>query len=244
MYRRLLGFLERLGSCVGHPAFPHRVLEGLQDVVPFDLYALSARRSACGLFLFDDHYGSDVARIWIDAFDHKNSAMIPGPQAGAYQDQLQITDWRYPRNTEFANEFIRPQHIGHTMAVVLKDAENKPERIVGLQRGLQDRPFNEHDLMAMRLLLPHLQNYFWIHGKLQQFGPFRFHPAELGRHGHRLSRREAEIASLLCLRLSMPEIATRLGISVRTVETHVSHIYEKLDLIDRADLLRRCSGGM
>ena len=55
IYRRLLGFLEKLGSCVADPAFPHCVLEGLQDVVPFDLYALIVRISACGIFLFDEH---------------------------------------------------------------------------------------------------------------------------------------------------------------------------------------------
>ena len=44
----------------------------------------------------------------------------------------------------------------------------------------------------------------------------------------RLTRRELEIAGLLAEGLSNKEIAARLVISQRTVETHVDHILSKL----------------
>jgi DNA-binding CsgD family transcriptional regulator len=43
-----------------------------------------------------------------------------------------------------------------------------------------------------------------------------------------LTQRETEIALLLSVRLSMPEIADRLFISRRTVEKHAERIYAKL----------------
>jgi pimeloyl-ACP methyl ester carboxylesterase/DNA-binding CsgD family transcriptional regulator len=50
-----------------------------------------------------------------------------------------------------------------------------------------------------------------------------------------LSPREAQVLRLLAEGASNNEIATRLGISVKTVERHVTHIYRKLGAGGRAD---------
>jgi predicted ATPase/DNA-binding CsgD family transcriptional regulator len=51
-----------------------------------------------------------------------------------------------------------------------------------------------------------------------------------------LTRREREVAALLAEGLSNKEIATRLVISQRTVETHVDHILGKLGMTSRAQV--------
>jgi DNA-binding CsgD family transcriptional regulator len=51
-----------------------------------------------------------------------------------------------------------------------------------------------------------------------------------------LTRREREIAGLLAEGLSNKEIATRLVISQRTVETHVDHVLGKLGITSRAQV--------
>jgi DNA-binding CsgD family transcriptional regulator/tetratricopeptide (TPR) repeat protein len=51
----------------------------------------------------------------------------------------------------------------------------------------------------------------------------------------RLSRREREVLGLLCQRLTDPEIADRLFLSPRTVESHVAHILQKLDAANRRE---------
>ncbi|NUT02078.1 MAG: helix-turn-helix transcriptional regulator, partial [Hamadaea sp.] len=51
-----------------------------------------------------------------------------------------------------------------------------------------------------------------------------------------ISTREAEVLALLGEHLSNAEIAARLFISVRTVETHVSSMLRKLDAPDRRAL--------
>jgi DNA-binding CsgD family transcriptional regulator len=56
-----------------------------------------------------------------------------------------------------------------------------------------------------------------------------------------ISARESEVLLLLGERLSNAEIAARLFISVRTVESHVSLLLRKLELPDRRALARRAA---
>ena len=53
-----------------------------------------------------------------------------------------------------------------------------------------------------------------------------------------LSEREREVLKLLALGQTNQEIAAMLFISVRTAETHRAHIMQKLQLSNRADLVR------
>ena len=53
-----------------------------------------------------------------------------------------------------------------------------------------------------------------------------------------LSERELEVLSLIALGHTNSEIAGQLYLSVRTVETHRSHIQQKLGLSSRAELVR------
>ena len=52
-----------------------------------------------------------------------------------------------------------------------------------------------------------------------------------------LSPREVEVLRLIALGHTNAEIGERLFLSVRTVETHRSHIQRKLNLTTRADLV-------
>jgi len=51
-----------------------------------------------------------------------------------------------------------------------------------------------------------------------------------------LTRREQEVAALACQGLSNADIAERLVVSVRTVESHLYSAYGKLGVSDRAGL--------
>ena len=53
-----------------------------------------------------------------------------------------------------------------------------------------------------------------------------------------LSKREKEIFQWLVRGYSNQEVADKLGVSVKTVESHRAHVLEKLSLHSRADLVR------
>lgn len=61
---------------------------------------------------------------------------------------------------------------------------------------------------------------------------------ELSEGNRELSARETELVRLIALGFTSREIATQLQLSRRTVETHRSRIYRKLDLTTRAELVR------
>jgi DNA-binding CsgD family transcriptional regulator len=54
-----------------------------------------------------------------------------------------------------------------------------------------------------------------------------------------LTRRELEVLELAAEGFSAPKLASELGFSVATVRTHFAHIYEKLDVGDRASAVAK-----
>jgi len=75
--------------------------------------------------------------------------------------------------------------------------------------------------------------------------------AELGRRARRareeadmrahLTRREIEILEYVSLGLTVRQVATRLGLSPRTVETHLAKLYRKLGVRNRVQALSRAA---
>jgi two-component system response regulator NreC len=54
----------------------------------------------------------------------------------------------------------------------------------------------------------------------------------------RLTGREREVLKLLAEGVSAKQVATRLGLSVKTVDVHKTNLMRKLDLHDRAELIK------
>lgn len=63
-------------------------------------------------------------------------------------------------------------------------------------------------------------------------------PCEPREQAGRLSSRELEVLQLIALGYTQQEIADRLSVSVKTVETHKARISDKLGLRTRAELVR------
>lgn len=66
--------------------------------------------------------------------------------------------------------------------------------------------------------------------------------ASRGRHGADLTEREAQVLSLIAQGASNPDIARELGVSVKTVQNHVSHVLAKLQVADRTQAALRVRG--
>ncbi|MGH2661044.1 MAG: response regulator transcription factor, partial [Actinomycetota bacterium] len=56
-----------------------------------------------------------------------------------------------------------------------------------------------------------------------------------------ITPRELEVLGHLSRGLTMRQVATRLGVSIRTVETHVAKLYRKLGASNRVQALARAT---
>jgi two-component system response regulator DctR len=66
---------------------------------------------------------------------------------------------------------------------------------------------------------------------------------ELREQISRLTKRECEVLSYVCEGATSKQTADKLGIAVKTVEVHRSHIMDKMQATNVADLVRRVSEG-
>jgi DNA-binding NarL/FixJ family response regulator len=75
-----------------------------------------------------------------------------------------------------------------------------------------------------------------------QLGEFARGARETARALAQLTPREREVLALLAEGLSTRQIATRLKLSARTVESHIGRVYEKLNVRTRVQALYRAAG--
>jgi len=78
--------------------------------------------------------------------------------------------------------------------------------------------------------------------KQRSLGVYVPHPADRSTNDHGLSRRERDVVALVVEGNSNQQIADKLFISVRTVETHISHIFAKLGVSSRLGVVSVMSG--
>jgi two-component system, NarL family, response regulator NreC len=110
----------------------------------------------------------------------------------------------------YAREALRAGASGY----VLKEAADE-ELVAAVRAAIDGRSFLNPELAARVASAP----------------PLRTGPPD------DLSEREAEVLTLIALGHTNAEIAAQLYLSVRTVETHRSHIQQKLRLSSRAELV-------
>jgi DNA-binding CsgD family transcriptional regulator len=125
-------------------------------------------------------------------------------------------------NEEFYIDFARPNGLEYGLSPC---APIGP-LILAANRSRSGPEFSERDGRVIEILSGHLGNFF----KMLEHASASGNPShqEIRFNIPRLSRRESEVAQLLCNGCSAPEIATKLFLSARTVETHIFHIYAKL----------------
>jgi len=98
---------------------------------------------------------------------------------------------------------------------------------------------SEHKFMNIIALLEQIMGMFNISVEDTIKGLASSEEKKTGENtfDEKLSKREAEVAKLICIGLSNKKIAEKLFISEKTVKTHVSNILGKLDSKDRMQLI-------
>lgn len=157
-------------------------------------------------------------------------------------------------STRFYNEFMKPQSVYHVMIIGLKPRGRPPFGFIGLHRSLSDRAFSASEVAKADLLAPCLRGAVErIQGRkladrAQELNAPRSEPParlvgeeELSRRMlvFGLSPREQDVVALVYQGLSSTQIASRLHISVRTVDNHLRSVFEKTGVHNRTALVYR-----
>jgi DNA-binding CsgD family transcriptional regulator len=238
-WRRLFEFVHDLLATpdveTAVPALVHQ-LEGL---VPADcgvaLFRVEDKLPVC---IASPAYAAPRVREFNNYFNRRCPVRPPPP------DQIMgPIQWIHYRDTEYHTDFNRPLRIAHSLGFRFEDPLENDDLVVVFNRsGGASSTFTAEDAQAIRLCMECYQRIRML--QCEAAGICRDWVSRPEIEGGRrpLSRREAEIAVLLQRRMSMREIAEALGISPRTVERHVLHIYDKLDVSTRREFLALSKG--
>jgi DNA-binding CsgD family transcriptional regulator len=234
---RLLDYLEEVVSSTSKDDLMRRAMYGFHRIVDFDVgvgfFDLEQR---CLAGIGPDE---DVIRTYNEHYRFRSPSLV-FDEGGNFVGGPDRVDWREFRDTEFYCDFLHPNGIAYGMHLACPDF--KLSLIV--QRSASSRGFSEVDCRSLEVANRYINNLAAIFDRFAQGAGAEVSVDEISDHFPCLSRRETEIACLLCHGLTALGIATRLFISPRTVEVHVTHIYEKLDVHSRREALALLTGGM
>ncbi|HEX3043707.1 MAG TPA: helix-turn-helix transcriptional regulator [Bacillota bacterium] len=227
---RIHDYLYEVGAQPNLDVFCRKALEKIDYLVPIDNSAAFFALKNPDLPYIREHIGGTTKEM--DAYNQYYGAKSPNFKF----DKVVPVNWHDYRHTEFVTDFAFPYDIGQSIIMYIFPQESFPVSI-SINRPRRSLPFDDQTKTILEFIQPHLSNYYSIYSKMDQLTMEQFHTRELVQECKLLSKREAEVAALLCQRLTMAEIATKLLISPRTVQTYVENIKEKLGVRNRRELV-------
>jgi DNA-binding CsgD family transcriptional regulator len=190
----------------------------MQKVIPFDATA--------GIFRAHDNF--NIAGVGRESCQEEYNSYYRKCRPRTPES---LVDWRR-YDGEYAVDFCRP----HGMYKALRCEVLGHQSWLAVLRSRRAPDFSDADLDTLALIEDYLNSLFASFDKLKGLPDPQYSAEGLAERFGELTRREAEVSSLLASRLNTAEIAARLFISSRTVERHVENIFEKLDVRSREQL--------
>jgi DNA-binding CsgD family transcriptional regulator len=238
IYELLDGGIAALDS----RAFLARVLKGLEAFVPCDAgygfiesnnaYIASLGLPGKAVDEYNSHYRYRL--------DFLLQSGMEASRRGADESLLPLR-WKSFGGNEFVEDFCKPLRLGQTMALFLRGKSLS----LALHRKSGTLGFSDTDKRILRLLNRLVNARIEVYRAAEEGGAAmaRFPtPEMLRRRFPGLSRREAEVAVASARGLTAQEVASRDGLSRRTIETQLASVYAKLGLRDKKALASALSG--
>ena len=209
--------------------------EAVKRFVPYDRGFTINQGNGFALFFVDT--GADVVRALNDYYYKK----IPFFQDGASARDLNAlawgqVEWEDYRDSEFVTDFARPIRMGRTLTNVAPGMEV----FLNVHRTFRGPRFTDREEAILRVLSRQVDNTYKSLALLDELSSRAMPSApKIAGRFPILTMREAEVLSLWIRGLSSSLIAARIGVSARTVESHLAHVYDKLGLRSKAEAMAR-----
>jgi DNA-binding CsgD family transcriptional regulator len=198
---------------------PRTVISGFHDVFGIDYATYDELSPDAAFTLAEPQSPSGVEAFRMHAQEHP--ALIDFRRTGRLTTRRlsDLATQRQLRRTGLWAEVFRPLGIKHQLTLALHVTG---QCLIGIAVSRTGNDFSADELTIAELLRVELGR---IVAARSDLSPEAF-------QGAGLTRREAQVLALAARRTS-GEIAATLGISVRTVEKHLEHVYEKLGVSSR-----------
>lgn len=128
--------------------------------------------------------------------------------------------------------FLQEQQIGDNLELYFK-YQHVPIRGISLIRSAQHGQFVDDDLIRLKSFY-HLADFYI---NQHQTVPAQMQVKHLEQF--EMTKKELEVIDLICRGMDNPQIAASLYISQSTVKTHIQHIFQKLQVQNKHQLLSK-----
>ena len=213
----------------------HEALLNIGNLVPFDhsglLGFLDLPQQMPRQVIYQETLGG--SQSCFQAFQKYYHRLMP--DVGMTMIKVVVVDWYNYRSTEFVTDFILPYHARYSAVLTNFRQHRHGDLNLTIHRSNDLSPFTAAEIQMLQIVQGHLMNYCEM---FSLANPDCQYPdaAEIRTVFPALTRREAEIAALLCRKYTAEMIASRLLISQLTVYKHIENIYAKLKINCRKDL--------
>ena len=231
------------------------ILECSQPISPrgFVVRFLELMKRACpydqAMVLFLDINGKVSGRYtvgirdeWVDLYLNYYIHSEEYPQEiQLYQDLREtsdfcfsrIYDWNHFAKSEFITDYIQARGLKYSWGFCFFDMNGAYRVIISLDRTRSD-PFSDTERASLELALPILNK---MYRNFYYQGMDTSRSAQSPWSSYHLTRRETEIANLLCQGMTVQNISNVLYIAVTTTYKHISNIYQKVGVSSQQELL-------
>ncbi|HOX30747.1 MAG TPA: helix-turn-helix transcriptional regulator [Spirochaetales bacterium] len=235
-WRSLNEYLLRLEAADGEGDLARLAVEGLGELLPADIGA--ALLDPTLRVVAQIGAAAEMARAYNERYRLLVPPALLGSEAGT-RGWIPRVRWRDYEGTELYDEFARPYRLGFSGST--SSSAFRGGFTLAIQRSSGGKSFTEKDTAILDLLNPHLNNLLSLRRKLERSPGLKPEPGELRFCFPRLSPRESEAGALLCAGAGAREVAASMRVGLRTAETHVAHLYDKLGAwgrVEAVDIMR------
>lgn len=239
-WKKILDYLAETGRERDANLFCYKALMGLEKLVDADgsvLQMVGPGRSL--LPSSKTHNFPDKA---LQQYRTHYYRLDPGRTSYPEGITVAAAKWSDFKESEIIVDFLKANCVRASGGVFLYDFRGNMFAFLNVHKSTEGG-FSERAISVMRIVQPHLNNLLV---NLTTPSPIELEivtPEEMLGGRKMMTRREAEIVGFLYRRFSAHQIGDMLGISPRTVERHVEHIYEKLGIGKKQDLFRLLARG-
>lgn len=226
-YRFCVNAIEKIGDIIPYDQAVFLLLDGNRKIARKHFVGFSDRWMQMYLNYYaksvDDDFG-----LTSDVFETEGSGHVD------------LIDWHeidWIQN-DFMRNYIRPRRLSQTLSFTLFDLKGAPATAFALDR-LVDGKFTQLEVETVKLIAAHLGNLY-KNLFARPTAQVRMWDGIAGVD--ELTQREREVLDLLCQGVKPAYISRKLRISLGTTNKHIAHIYRKLGVDSKQELLVKLLG--